>query len=405
MGEPTLSADDLSSPDTFVAGVPYELFSRLRREEPVAWSADRTGCGFWSITRYADVVAVTRDVGTFSSAKGGTFLDELPEEQLAEQQLLLVNMDPPEHARYRSLVAAAFAPKSVAKMDQAIRQRVDSLVDQAVGFGDVDFVTDVAARLPLEVICDLMGISPTDHALMLAWSNRLMASNDPELNVTSADLVEAGAEALGYFCGLAEKRRRHPGEDLISRLVTAEVAGERLSELELGLFCILLLVGGNETTRNTIAHGALALAEHPEQRRRLREDPSLLPVAVDELLRYSSALLQFRRTATRDTTIGAQLIAEGDRVVLWYPSANRDESVFEAPDVFDVARNPNPHLAFGGGGPHVCLGAHLARLQLRILFDVLCRGVQSIDLAGPPIRLRSNFLNGIKHLPLRLTPA
>ena len=405
MGEPILSADDLSSPDTFVAAIPYELFSRLRREEPVAWSADHAGGGFWSITRHADVVAVTRDVGTFSSAKGGTFLDELPDEQLVEQRLLLVNMDPPAHSRYRTLVAAAFAPKSVAKMEQAVRQRVESLVNQAVGLGHIDFVTDVAARLPLEVICDLMGISPADHALMLAWSNRLMASDDPELNVTPADVVEAGAEAVGYFCGLAEERRRRPGGDLISTLVTAEVGGERLSELELGLFCILLLVGGNETTRNTIAHGILALAQHPEQRRRLREDPALLPVAVDELLRYSSALLQFRRTATRDTKIGSQRIAEGDRVVLWYPSANRDESVFEAPDAFDITRNPNPHLAFGGGGPHVCLGAHLARLQLRILFEALCREVQSIDLAGPPIRLRSNFLNGIKHLPLHLTPA
>ena len=301
MGEPILSADDLSSPDTFVAAVPYELFSRLRREEPVAWSADHAGGGFWSITRHADVVAVTRDVGTFSSAKGGTFLDELPDEQLVEQRLLLVNMDPPAHSRYRTLVAAAFAPKSVAKMEQAVRQRVKSLVNQAVGLGHIDFVTDVAARLPLEVICDLMGISPADHALMLAWSNRLMASDDPELNVTPADVVEAGAEAVGYFCGLAEERRRRPGGDLISTLVTAEVSGERLSELELGLFCILLLVGGNETTRNTIAHGVLALAQHPEQRRRLREDPALLPVAVDELLRYSSALLQFRRTATLAT--------------------------------------------------------------------------------------------------------
>ena len=199
-----------------------------------------------------------------------------PRKQLVEQRLLLVNMDPPAHSRYRSLVATAFAPKSVAKMEQAVRQRVTSLVDQAVGFGDIDFVTDVAARLPLEVICDLMGISPADHALMLAWSNRLMASDDPELNVTPADVVEAGSEAVGYFCGLAEERRRRPGEDLISTLVTAEVGGERLSELELGLFCILLLVGGNETTRNTIAHGALALAEHPEQRRRFQEDPSLL---------------------------------------------------------------------------------------------------------------------------------
>ena len=232
MEEPILSVDHLCSPDTFVAGVPYELFSRLRHEEPVAWSADHTGGGFWSITRHADVVAVTRDVGTFSSAKGGTFLDVLPDEQLVQQRLLLVNTDPPAHARYRSLVAAAFAPKSVAKMEQAVRQRVESLVDQAVECGDVDFVTEVAARLPLEVICDLMGISSADHALMLAWSNRLMASDDPELNVTPADVVEAGAEAVGYFCGLAEERRRRAGGDLISTLATAEVGDERLSELE-----------------------------------------------------------------------------------------------------------------------------------------------------------------------------
>lgn len=405
MAEPRCAVDDLSSPDTFVRGVPHEVFARLRREEPVAWRIGVDGHGFWSVTRHADVVAASRDTKTFSSALAGSLMPELTEEQLAEQRLLLVNMDPPGHTRYRQLVAKGFAPKVVGAMDHAVRRRASALVEQAMMTGELDFATDVAARLPLEVTCDLFGIPSTDHDLVLGWSNRLMASDDPELSVTPEAGAEAGAEAFGYFCALADERRGHPHDDLVTTLVEAEVDGERLSELEIGLFCILLLVGGNETTRHTIAHSALALVDHPDQRRRLLEDRSLFPSAVEEMLRFSSALLQFRRTAVSDTTIGGQRIAEGDRVILWYVSANRDDAVFVSPERFDVGRSPNPHLAFGGGGPHVCLGAHLARLQLRVLFEELLSRTQSMELAAPPVRLRSTLLNGVKHLPLRLTAA
>lgn len=394
---------DLSSPDTFAHGVPHAEFARLRREDPVSWTAGRDERGFWSVTRHADVVAVSRNTETFSSAIGGTFLADLTEEQLAEQRLLLINMDPPAHSRHRQLVARGFAPKSVAAMEETIRYRAGALVDQAIEAGECDFVAEVAARLPLETSCDLIGIPAADHDLVLGWSNQLMASDDPEFNVTPEATSAAGVEAFGYFCALAEERRKRPREDLVTTLVLATVDGERLSDLEIGLFCILLLVGGNETTRNTIAHGVLSLIDYPGQRRSVVEDRSLLPGAVEEMLRFSSALMQFRRTAATDTTIGDQVIAEGDKVILWYASANRDETVFSSPDVFDVGRSPNPHLAFGGGGPHICLGASLARLQLRVLFDELSTRVGAIELTAPQVRLRSNFLNGIKHMQVQVT--
>jgi cholest-4-en-3-one 26-monooxygenase len=397
------SVADLSSPDTFVRGMPHAEFARLRREDPVSWTVGPDGSGFWSVTRHPDVVAVSRDTEVFSSALGGTFLEDLSEEQLAEQRLLLINMDPPGHSRYRQLVAPGFAPKSVAAMEGIIRERARALVGRAIEAGECDFVTEIAARLPLETSSDLIGIPSSDHDLVLGWSNQLMASDDPEFNTTPEAASAAGVEAFGYFCTLAEERRRRPREDLVTTLVLATVGGEQLSDLEIGLFCILLLVGGNETTRNTIAHGLISLIDYPGQRRSVVEDRSLLSGAVEEIVRFSSALMQFRRTATIDTTIGGQVIAEGDKVILWYASANRDETVFSSPDVLDVGRSPNPHLGFGGGGPHICLGASLARLQLRVLFDELFARVGAIELTAPPVRLRSNFLNGIKRLPVRVT--
>jgi cholest-4-en-3-one 26-monooxygenase len=397
------SATDLSSPDTFIYGVPHAEFARLRREDPVSWTVGPDGSGFWSVTRHPDVVAVSRNTEAFSSARGGTFLEDLAEEQLAEQRLLLINMDPPGHSRYRQLVASGFSPKSVAAMEGIIRDKASALVGRAIETGECDFVTEIAARLPLETSCDLIGIPSSDHNLVLGWSNQLMASDDPEFNITPEAASAAGVEAFGYFSALAEERRRYPREDLVTTMVRATVDGERLSDLEIGLFCILLLVGGNETTRNTIAHGVLSLIDYPGQRLSVVGDRSLLPGAVEEMLRFSSALMQFRRTATTDTTIGDQVIAEGDKVVLWYTSANRDETVFSSPDGLDVGRSPNPHLAFGGGGPHICLGASLARLQLRVLFDELFTRVGAIELAARPVRLRSNFLNGIKHLQVRVT--
>ena len=263
---------DLSSPDTFVRGVPHAEFARLRRDDPVSWTVGQDGSKFWSVTRHADVVAVSRNTQTFSSALGGAFLAELSAEQLAEQRLLLINMDPPGHSRHRQLVARGFAPKAVAAMEDTIRHRAAALVGRAIEAGECDFVTEVAARLPLETSCDLTGIPQVDHDIVLGWSNQLMASDDPEFNVTPEATSAAGVEAFGYFSALAEERRSRPRDDLVTTLVLAMVQGEQLSDLEIGLFCILLLVGGNETTRNTIAHGALSLIEDPDQRQRVSQD-------------------------------------------------------------------------------------------------------------------------------------
>jgi cholest-4-en-3-one 26-monooxygenase len=388
----TIDIADLTSPDTFVTGVPHELFARLRRDEPVARTRRPDGQTVWSLTRHEDVVRVSRDPKNFSSN---------PEPSAPSP--VLINMDPPAHTRYRQLVSAGFSPRTVAAMEAGIRGRASLLIDQALEAGEVDFVTDVAARLPLQVICDLMGIPAEDHDLVLNWSNRLIASDDQEYHVIPESRERAQADAYTYFTALGDDRRQHPREDLVTKLVQAEIDGEHLSEFELALFCILLLIGGNETTRNTLAHSVIALAERPEARLRLSQDPALWPGAVDELLRHSSALMQFTRRATTDTEIAGQRIAKDDLLLLWYSSANRDERAFTEPDRFDIGRAHNkPIVTFGGGGPHICLGASLARLEIQVLLQELLTRTSDLEVTGPPDRLRSTFINGIKHLPLRM---
>jgi cholest-4-en-3-one 26-monooxygenase len=387
-----LEIDALTSPDTFVAGVPYELFARLRRDAPVALTRSPEGQTFWSVTRYEDVMSASRDPKTFSSNP-----------QPSAENPVLINMDPPGHTRYRQLVSSGFSPRTVAAMEPGIRRRASVLIERALDREDVDFVTDVAARLPLEVICDLMGIPAADHDLVLSWSNRLVASDDPEYQVISENRESAQADAFSYFVALANDRRQQPKDDLVTTLVEAEIDGGRLSELELALFCILLLIGGNETTRNTLSHSILLLVEHPDARLQLSREPGLWPAAVEEMLRHSSALMQFTRRATKETEIAGQRIAAGDLLALWYCSANRDEQAYDTPDRFDVGRTaPKPAVTFGGGGPHICLGASLARLEIRLLLEELLSRAGDIVLRSPPVRLRSNFINGVKHLPLRM---
>jgi cholest-4-en-3-one 26-monooxygenase len=398
MREPWPLAEDLSSPDTFWRGVPHDAFARLRREAPVAWCVGQDGTGFWSVTRHADVRSVSRDPKRFSSGAYGTS----PEEA---ERLVLINMDPPKHTRYRQLVSQAFSPRAVEAMEPDIRARARALVDRILDEGEVDYVTDVAAHLPLQVICGLMGIPDQDQSLVLRWSKRLIALDDPEFNETPTAVGEAQAAAFGYFCELAEERRRQPGNDLITKLVEAEVGGTRLSALEIGLFCILLLIGGNETTRNSLAHALLLLIEHPGECDRLLQEPGLSHSATDEILRYSSALMQLTRIATTDTELAGVQIAEGEQVRLWYASANRDETVFDAATRFDVGRSENSYLTFGGGGPHICLGATLARLEIRVMLEELLPYVTSVELSSAPTRLRSNLVNGITHLPVRVVPS
>ena len=401
---------DLFDPDAYLQGVPHDAFAKLRREAPV-YRHPRVGLPpFWAVTRYHDAVEVSRDWATFSSERKGALLREPPEEALETQRLMMLNMDPPRHAKLRGLVNKGFTPRIVNQLTPAIRGICAEILDAVSERGECDFVREVAAELPLRVIAELLGIPRSDRHQVFEWSNTMIASDDPEWQRSPEESMSAAMAMYAYANELALQRRDEPREDLVSVLMQAEVdegdpsGGRRLSEMEFDLFFLLLAVAGNETTRNLISGGMLALIEHPDQARRLRGDPSLLEPAVEEMLRWVTPVMQFQRTAQRDTEIGGQRIAEGDRVAIYYVSANRDEAVFERPDRFDVGRSPNEHLTFGGGGPHFCLGANLARLEIRLMFEQLLDRLTHIELNGPPRRLRSNFINGLKEMPVRFEP-
>jgi cholest-4-en-3-one 26-monooxygenase len=400
-----LDTIDLTDKDIFVHGVPHDWFASLRRDAPVFWHEEEDGPGFWCVTGYDDVVTVNRDNQLFSSSRGAVFMWDLPESALEQQRLMMLNMDPPMHTRYRRLVNKGFTPRMVSELETKARERARAILDKVTPRGECDFVVDVAAELPLQVIADVLGVPQEDRHKMFDWSNRMVGSDDPEYGVTEEEAQLASMELFAYANKLAEEKRGEAGQDLISILSDAEVDGEQLTQLEIDLFFMLLTVAGNETTRNQVSHGLLALLEHPDQLERLRANRELLPGAVEEMLRWASPVMHFRRTATEDLILGGQAIAAGDKIVIWYVSANRDEKVFDDPMRFDIERSPNEHVAFGGGGPHFCLGANLARMEIRVLFDELLDRWSHLELAGEPTRLRSNFINGIKHIPLRFTAA
>jgi cholest-4-en-3-one 26-monooxygenase len=396
---------DLANPDTFVEGVPHEALATLRREAPVyRHPGGATGGDFWAVTRHEDVSRINKDNQLFSSARASALIFDQDPESLAQQSLMMLNMDPPLHTRYRLLVNKGFTPRMVSQLDANARVLANKIIDNIIERGECDFVTEVAAELPLQIICELLGVPQADRHQVFDWSNRLIGSDDPEYEGSAETAFEASAELYGYFNQLAAERRIDPRADLVSVLLNAEINGDTLSELELDLFFLLLSVAGNETTRNLIAHGMLALMEHPDQRAKLLANPDLLPSTVEEMLRWGTPVMQFRRTATRETQIGEQAIAEGDKIVIYYISANRDERIFDDPYRFDITRSPNDHVAFGGGGPHYCLGHNLARMEIKVMFEELLRRVPDMELAGPVQRLRSNFINGIKHLPVSFTP-
>lgn len=393
---------DLSDPDCFADGVPYPYFRRLRAESPVCFMPEKKGGpGFWAVTRHRDVMHVSKHPELFLSSQG-TNIDDQSGEQLARLQTIMLNMDPPQHGKYRNLVRRGFTPRKIAAMAPHVRELAREIVGRVLHKGECDFVAQIAAELPMIVICELMGVPQDDRHLLFDLSDRLIGFDDPEFQSSPEDAEQAAVELGAYAHRLGQQRRARPVDDLVSELVSGSVDGRPLSELEFDNFFLLLAVAGNETTRNAISGGLLALLEHRDQWERLQRQPDLLGTAVDEIVRWVTPVLHFRRTAAEDTVLGGVEIGAGDKVVLWYPSANRDEAVFDRPEVFDVGRTPNPHLGFGIG-EHFCLGSHLAKLEMRILFEELLRRIPDVELAAPPRRLRSNFIHGIQELQIRFT--
>jgi cholest-4-en-3-one 26-monooxygenase len=395
--------------DRFQRQEHHEMFRRLRAEEPVSWSEVDGAKGYWSFVKHADVLTINRDSRLFSSEAEGVVGMYNPDEVADGGEvgadprgLMMLYTDPPKHTRYRLLVNKGFTPRMIGLIEQYLRHRAVMIVDNVIERGSCDFVTEVAAELPLQAIAEIMGVPQEDRKLIFDWSNRLIGMDDPEF--ANDDGTTAFVELYTYVNELGKQRRSDPREDIVTKLINSEIGGDRLSELEFDMFMLLLSVAGNETTRNATSWGMLALMQNPEAYAALVADPSKLEVAADEILRWASPVLHFRRTATEDTEVGGQAIAKGDKCVMWYISANRDEAVFDDPYTFDIGRTPNNHIAFGGGGAHFCLGANLARMELRLIFDEIVRRVPDIHATGEPEFLRSNFIGGIKHMPVSFTP-
>ncbi|WP_347774729.1 cytochrome P450 [Nonomuraea sp. B5E05] len=390
---------DLVDRDVYATtGPPHGQLAWLRANSPIHWHDGDPG--FWAVTTYDEVVHVSRHSDLFSSYRRLALFDEMADDQIALQRHMMLNQDPPEHTRRRSLVNRGFTPRTIGALEQHIRDICDDLLDKCSG--EVDFVTEVAAPLPLYVICELLGAPVADRDKVFNWSNRMIGAQDPDYAASPEEGSAAAMEVYAYANQLAAQRRANPKNDIVTKLIQPDEQGETLDENEFDLFVLLLVVAGNETTRNAASGGMLALFEHPDQWERLVADPALARTAADEIVRWVSPVNLFRRTSTTDQVLGGQQIKADDKVVVFYSSANRDTTVFPDAEVFDIGRDPNPHIGFGGGGAHFCLGNHLAKLELRILFEQLARRRPRLRQTGPARRLRSNFINGIKELPVTI---
>ncbi len=405
MAEPGIPEGfDFTDPDLYVSRVPAKEFAELRRTAPVWWNAQPRGAsgfddeGYWVVTKHADVLEVSRNSEVYSSEEKTAIIrhaQSVTDESLGMQRLIMLNIDPPQHTKLRGIVSRGFTPRAIANLREALTDRAERIVQTALADGTGDFVTDVAAELPLQAIAELLGIPQEDRGKIFAWSNEMIGYDDPEYG---GDSQAAAAEVVGYAMAMAEDRRACPRDDIVTKLVHAQLDGGNLSSDEFGFFVILLAVAGNETTRNAISHGMYAFLEHPEQWELYQaERPQS---AVDEVVRWATPVTVFQRTALADATLGGQQIKAGQRVGLFYRSANFDEDVFDAPERFDIMRSPNPHLGFGGTGTHYCLGVNLAKLEMDLMFNAIADGMPGIKLAGQPERLRSGWLNGMKSLPV-----
>ena len=394
---------DLSDHDAFVGAVPHEAFAALRELDPVHWNPEPDGPGFWAVTRYGDIRAVHRDVGTYSSEIGGTSLEDLEPEYIEARKSML-DMDPPRHDELRGLIARRFTPRAVGVWEDQVRTVTREVLDRALPMGEFDFVAEIASEIPMQVFAEILGVPQDERRVIIEIGDRLLGNADPEYAVPPDDAHRhlpfsspAALEMFEFGRRLAAQRRKDPRNDIITQL-----AFEPLNQQEFDVYFVLLATAGNETTRHTITHGLLGLLEHPDELARLRDDPSLGKSAAEEMLRWATPVHHFRRTAAVDTELAGTAIKAGDKVTTWFVSGNRDETVFEDPYRFDVGRTPNPHMAFGPGGIHHCMGAHLAKMEVRIAFEELLARTDRIELTGPPERLRSNFFNGIKRLPVRV---
>lgn len=392
---------DLVSPETFArSGHPWDQYAWLRANAPVYWHPEVDGPGFWAITKYDDVRTISRTPRTFSSYEKGVMLPDPDEMGLMAQRLMMLSMDPPQHDRFKLLVSRGFTPKNAPLLRPRIQELAREIVDTALAKDSCDFVSEIAGRLPSGLIAELMGM-PRQDGERLYDLTEIMHTNDDAVAPPHVKAAAIG-EMLGYAQSVADRKRSEPGDDLATLLVNAEVDGDRLTDGEFQWFFLLLVNAGGDTTRNLLAAGLQLLFDHPEQRERLMSDPDgLLGTAIEEMLRFASPVSHFKRTVMHDTEIRGQKLRAGERVVVFYGSANRDEEIFDRPDEFDIARDPNPHVAFGAGGPHLCLGMHVARVELAVMFRELLMRMPHIEPAGPIERMHSSFIAGIHSMPVR----
>jgi cytochrome P450 len=392
---------NLADPGTYSEGMPYDAFRKLRERAPVAWHPYKDGPGFLALTGYDEVVAVSRDSVTWSSETDAVYFDVPGPDDFADMRgVMMLTMDPPRHTKLRALVNKGFTPRQVAKLNERIADMARDVVDKVIEKGECDFVKDVAGALPSYVIAELLGIPLEDGYRLYELTEITNAGL-----LGDARVSEAGMQMFAYAAELATRKRAQPGDDIATSLLHAEVDGQRLTDMEFNFFFILLLNAGGDTTRNLVAGGMRVLMENPEELAKLEADPSLLPTAVEEMLRYVSPVISFVRTATKDTELRGVRVNKGDRAAMFYPSANRDETQFADPDLFDITRTPNPHMAFGGGGTHFCLGANLSRVEAAAIVPEVLSRMKNLELAGPVERMPSTLINGIHSMPVRFTPA
>jgi cholest-4-en-3-one 26-monooxygenase len=392
----------LHDPATYARGFPYEVFRELRDSDPVshhdhpAWEH-----GYWAVTRHADVQRVSRDWNGFRNAPNPFLPDRDDIGDDAGSSLLMISLDPPEHTKLRKLISAGFTPRRINDLAARVKDRVDSVIDSVAGRGECDLVRDVALWLPLHAIADLVGVPEGDRKQVFEWTELTFGF---DADTTPEERAEAAQSMFAYADAMCAQRADDPRDDLMSVLLHAEVEGERLTQMQLAVFFLLLQNAGSETTRNLITTGTLSLLERPDDLARLRDDAELLPVAIEELLRHATPVMSFTRVATKDSEVGGQAVAEGDHVLMVYASANRDERAFERPDDIDITREPNDHVAFGAGGPHFCLGSHLARLEAKLMFEAILTRFEGLEVTADPAslpRVNSNLIDGLAEMPVR----